>query len=163
MPTVRFIREGIEVDVDEGANLRDVAREVGVEVYPKPFSYGLNCHGWGHCGTCRVYINPATQEGASDLSFWEKLQFYTALPFSFSLVNFFDFIGHEDELRLSCQVTVEDDIEVYTRPAVNWYGDPRWQYDVDNPALAGHASLSEGPPQTPFEEGEMQELEDEES
>jgi len=79
---------------------------------------------------------------------------------SFAPLNFFDFIGQEDELRLSCQVAVEDDVEVYTRPPYNFYGDPQWQYDVQNPAIAGHASTSEAPPATPFEEEEMEGIEE---
>lgn len=158
MPTVRFLREGIEVEVEQGANLRHVAQEAGIEVYKKPWSYGLNCHGFGHCGTCRVLVRNDTMDGCSDLSLMETLQFKIGWPLSaIPLVNVFDYIGREDELRLSCQVTVEDDIDVYTRPAINYYGEQDWQYSEENPALAGRPLRSE-PPDTPFERSEMEEL-----
>ena len=36
-------------------------------------------------------------------------------------VGFFN-IGHEHEVRLSCQTTVHGDISVYTQPEFNWVG-----------------------------------------
>ncbi len=158
MPTVRFLREGIEVEVEQGANLRHVAQEAGIDVYGKPWSYGLNCHGFGHCGTCRVLVKNDTMDGCSDLSLMETLQFKIGWPLSaIPLVNVFDYIGREDELRLACQVTVEDDVDVYTRPAINYYGQQDWQYAEDNPALSGGTLRSE-PSETPFERSEMEEL-----
>lgn len=162
MPTVRFLREGIEVEVEEGANLRTVAQEVGVQVYQKPWSYGLNCHGFGHCGTCRVAVKNDTMQGTSDLSFMEMLQFKIGWPLSAPpFINVFDYIGKEDELRLSCQVTVEDDIDVYTRPAVNYNGEQDWQYEEPNPAISGQ-SVEARPQQTAFEKSEMEDLAGEE-
>lgn len=170
MPTVRFLREGIEVEVEKGANLREVAMEAGVEVYRPPFNRGwpltFNCHGFGHCGTCRVLVKNNTMDGCSDLSFWEKCQFYlgfslAVIPYLMPAINAFDFVDKQDELRLSCQVTVEDDVDVYTRPAVNLYGNPDWQYAEENPAITGQALPSQ-PPQTPFERGEMEEISEEE-
>lgn len=164
MPTVRFLREGIEVECDQGANLRRVAQEAGVEIYEKPWRYELNCHGLGTCGTCRVSIKNNTMDGSSDLSFLEKLQFKIGWPLSaIPFLNFFDYIGKEDELRLSCQLSVENDIDVYTRPAANFFGDQDWQYNADNPAIAGQSAPQTEPPQTTWEKGEMQELNDEET
>lgn len=161
MPTVRFLREGIEVEVEEGANLRSVAMDVGVEVYQKPWSYGLNCHGFGHCGTCRVAVKNETMDGCSDLSLMETLQFKIGWPFSAPpLINVFDYIGKEDELRLSCQVTVEEDIDILTRPSVNYNGQQKWQYQESNPAISGQ-SVESTPGQTPFEKSEMDEITDE--
>lgn len=158
MPTVRFLREGIEVEVEKGANLRNVAQEVDVEVYDKPWSYGLNCHGFGHCGTCRVSIKNDTMSGTNDMTWMETLQFKVGWPLSAPpLINAFAFIGNEDEMRLSCQVTVEDDIDVYTRPGVNYTGDQDWQYEGINPAISGQ-SVEARPEQTAFEKSEMDEL-----
>ncbi|MFB6346523.1 MAG: ferredoxin [bacterium] len=158
MPTVRFLREGIEVEVEEGANLRNVAQEVGVEVYSKPWSYGLNCKGFGHCGTCRVSIKNDTMDGASDLSWMEVLQFKLGWPLSpIPFINTFAYIGKEDEMRLSCQVTVEGDMDVLTRPGVNYTGDEDWQYKGSNPAISGK-SIEPSPEQTTFEKSEMDEL-----
>lgn len=162
MPTVRFLREGIEVEVEEGANLRQVAQEVGVEVYEKPWSYGLNCHGLGHCGTCRVAIKNETMDNCSNLSWMETLQFKVGSPFSAPpFINVFGYIGNEDEMRLSCQVSIEDDIDVYTRPGINYSGDQKWQYRETNPAISGH-SVEERPGQTAYEKGEMEEIPEDE-
>lgn len=161
MPTVRFLREGIEVEVEEGANLRNVAMEVGVEVYKKPWSYGLNCHGFGHCGTCRVTVKNDTMDGCSTLSWMEFLQFKLGWPLSVPpFINVFAYIGNEDEMRLSCQVSVEEDIDVYTRPGVNYTGDQDWQYKGTNPAVSGQ-SVESTPSQTTWEKGEMEELSEE--
>ncbi len=161
MPTVRFLREGIEVEVQEGANLRRVAQEVDVDVYGNPWNYGFNCHGFGHCGTCRVKIKNNTMDGCSGMSWMEFLQFQIGWPLSAPpFINVFGFIGNEDEMRLSCQVTVQDDIDVFTRPKLNYSGDQNWQYSESNPAISGQ-SVESTPEQTPFERSEMDELTEE--
>lgn len=158
MPTVRFLREGIEVEVEQGANLRKVAQKADIQLYESPWNYGLNCHGFGHCGTCRVAIKNSTMDGCSELSLMEKMQFKIGWPLSaIPFINVFDYIGKEDELRLACQVTVTDDVNVYTRPAINYTGDQDWQYKEENPAVSG-AAPQQTPGQTPFEESEMEDL-----
>ncbi len=42
------------------------------------------------------------------------------MRFKLSYLN----IGEEEEMRLACQTTITGDLEVYTRPAFNWYGKP---------------------------------------
>ena len=62
MPTITFVNEKKEIQVPEGANLRDEALQAGVKVYGGFNGFGaslnkvLNCHGFGQCGTCRVLI-----------------------------------------------------------------------------------------------------------
>jgi ferredoxin len=41
-------------------------------------------------------------------------------------------IGHEDEMRLACQVQVNGDCTIETRPAFNWSGDNFWQKPYPN-------------------------------
>jgi ferredoxin len=41
-------------------------------------------------------------------------------------------IGHEDEMRLSCQVRVNGDCAVETQPAMNWSGENFWQKPYPN-------------------------------
>jgi ferredoxin len=41
-------------------------------------------------------------------------------------------IGHEDEMRLSCQVRVNGDCTVETQPAMNWSGENFWQKPYPN-------------------------------
>ena len=53
MPKVVFVNEKKEIEVPQGANLRDEARKADVEVYTGLSRY-LNCFGHGTCGSCHV-------------------------------------------------------------------------------------------------------------
>jgi hypothetical protein len=41
-------------------------------------------------------------------------------------------VGHEDEMRLSCQVQIFGDCAIETRPAFNWSGENFWQKPYPN-------------------------------
>jgi len=110
MPKITFTRESREFEVPEGTNLRKAALAEGIELYP--ISRNLNCHGFGHCGQCRVYITKG-MENTSPKTFMEKLRI---------AVSWFK-LGHEAEVRLACQARVMGDIEVRTRPEFNWFGE----------------------------------------
>ena len=111
MPTIKFVREKKEVECERGANLRTVAKEHGIELYPGMSKY-FNCRGFGHCGECRVHV----KKGMDNLS---KPGIQERLRVGMSFFR----IGHEDEVRLACQLRVEGDIEVETQPEFNWFGD----------------------------------------
>ncbi len=55
MPTIKFVKEKKEIQVPEGANLRNEAFKAGVTVYKGPDKI-LHCPGLGLCGTCRVSL-----------------------------------------------------------------------------------------------------------
>ena len=38
----------------------------------------------------------------------------------------FAYLGHEEELRLSCQCTITGDIEVEMQAPCNWHGEKFW-------------------------------------
>ena len=120
MPKVKFIKEKTEIEVPEGANLRAEALKAGIQVYPGLNKY-LNCMGFGQCGTCRVLIKKG-MEHTGPKTFMEKL----------TLLRMFSTIGHEEEMRLSCQCTVHGDIEVETQPSLNWRGENFWQKPYPN-------------------------------
>jgi ferredoxin len=120
MPKVKFIKEKTEIEVPEGANLRAEARKAGIQVYPGLNKY-LNCMGMGTCGTCRVLVKKGT-ENLGRKTFIERL----------TLLRMFSTIGHENEMRLSCQCAVNGDIEVETQPALNWSGEVFWQKPYPN-------------------------------
>ena len=119
MPKVTFKKEKKTVEVPEGANLRKVAQSAGVEVYKGLHKY-LHCPGLGLCGSCRVYIKKG-QENVTKPGMIEKFTTTIANPEAQ-----FAYIGHEDELRLSCQCRVTGDIEVETAAPCNWHGEKFW-------------------------------------
>jgi ferredoxin len=121
MPIVTFVTEKKQVQVPEGANLRKEAIKAGIRIYNGLNGLGaginevLNCHGLGTCGTCRVLIAKG-MEHASPMGKLEKANL-KAGPAAFA------YIGNEESMRLSCQVQVNGDMEVVTRPAFNLFGD----------------------------------------
>jgi ferredoxin len=120
MPKVKFIKEKKEIEVPEGANLREEAMKAGIQVYPGVNKY-LNCFGNATCGTCKVLIKKG-MENTGPKSFMEKV----------TLFRMFSAIGHENEMRLSCQTRVNGDIEVETQPDFNLSGDNFWQKPYPN-------------------------------
>lgn len=124
MPIVNFVNEKKQVQVPEGANLRQEAIKAGIKLYPGLNGYGaginevINCHGLGHCGTCRVLITKG-REHASPMGCVEGFTFRFN-PLSPAV---FAFIGHEDTMRLACQVRVLGDMDVVTKPPLNMTGE----------------------------------------
>ncbi len=58
MPWVYFERERRRCSAEPGQDLRSVALQEGINLYPRPFNV-LNCGGKGLCGSCQVeVINP---------------------------------------------------------------------------------------------------------
>jgi len=120
MPKVVFVNEKKEIEVPEGANLREEARKAGIQVYSGLARY-LNCFGHGTCGTCRVLV----KKGIENLSPKGRLE-------RFTLWRMLSTIGYEDEMRLSCQVNVLGDCTIETKPAFNWSGENFWQKPYPN-------------------------------
>jgi len=124
MPIVKFVNEKKEIEVPEGANLRKEAQKAGVNIYSKGDGFMaamkknvLNCHGWGHCGTCRVKILKG-MENTNPMGGWEKVRF-TCFPDPAALA----YVGNEDTMRLACCTKIKGDVEVETCPPLNWFGD----------------------------------------
>lgn len=124
MPIVNFVNEKKQVEVPVGANLRKEAMQAGVKLYNGMNGYGaklneiVNCHGLGHCGTCRVLITKG-MENTNEMGPMEKLTF----KFNPLTPALFAFIGNEDKMRLSCCTKVMGDIDVVTRPPFNLTGE----------------------------------------
>jgi 2Fe-2S ferredoxin len=111
MPKVTFVNEKKSVEVPVGTNLRKAAKRNGVNLYPGPHAY-VNCLGNGLCASCRVQV----KKGAENLSppgAWERLTRFL------NPIWFFARIGHEQDMRLACQCTVQGDVEVETQPPLN--------------------------------------------
>lgn len=111
MPTVNFANEKKQIEVSPGANLRREAMKAGVQLYPHVHRV-LNCHGFGHCGSCRVLVTKG-QDQVSRPGLMERLRML------FSMAR----IGHENTMRLACQTRVEGDCEIVTQPPMNLYGE----------------------------------------
>jgi ferredoxin len=63
MASIKFIKENIEVQAADGANLRLKALEHQIDLYTL-MGKMMNCGGYGQCGTCVVEI----MEGLEHLS-----------------------------------------------------------------------------------------------
>lgn len=124
MPKVTFVKEKTELEVPAGSNLRAEARKAGLQIY-KGLDRYLNCRGLGLCGTCRVLVKKG-MENLSPKSLMERINL-NAHPMSMLAL-----IGHEDEMRLACQVKVNGDCTIETMPAFNWSGENFWQKPYPN-------------------------------
>ena len=133
MPVVKFVKEKKEIEVPEGANLRQEAIKAGINVHQGLNGFGatvnkvINCKGLGQCGTCRVLITKG-MENTNEMGRAERLRFRCPVPTPLTPggVDFLPclaFIGHEDSMRLACKTTVQGDIEVETGPEVNLFGE----------------------------------------
>ncbi len=98
MPTIKFVKENVEIDCASGANLRLKAMEHRVDLY----TFGgklMNCGGYGQCGTCVVDVT----EGGFNLSprtAVEERMLKKRPP----------------SCRLACQAMVNGPISVVTKP-----------------------------------------------
>ena len=125
MPTIKFTKEKKEIEVPEGANLRQEANKAGINLYQGFNGFGasinkfVNCYGWGTCGTCRVRITKG-MENTNKPGAIEKFKFACPIPDPLPCIAY---IGNEDTMRLACKTTVNGDIEVETGPEVNLFGE----------------------------------------
>jgi ferredoxin len=114
MPKVNIPSLKLEFEVPAGSNLRDGLRREGVEVYQGLTRY-VNCFGHGTCGECRILVKKG-MENLSSKGFMEKATLFRMLST----------IGHENEMRLSCQCAVNGDVEVDVQPEMNLSGETFW-------------------------------------
>ena len=120
MPKVTIVNAKKDIEVPVGANLRIELRRAGYEVYPGMARY-LNCFGHGSCGTCKVLV----KKGMENLGLKTTLEKLT-------LFRMLSAVGHENEMRLSCQCPVNGDCTVETRPGLNLSGENFWQKPYPN-------------------------------
>jgi ferredoxin len=124
MPIVNFVNEKKQIEVPVGANLRKEAIKAGIKLYGGINGYGarlnevVNCHGLGHCGTCRVKIVKGRENvKPQGLTLSEKFSF-TVNPLAQAA-----YIGNEDTMRLACCTQVMGDMTVETKPEMNLTGE----------------------------------------
>ncbi|MFQ5672450.1 MAG: 2Fe-2S iron-sulfur cluster-binding protein [Nitrospinales bacterium] len=97
MPVVSFVNQKRKITVETGANLREAAIKEYISVYPHVFKI-LNCRGNSLCGTCAVEIVSGQVDPPNDRE-KEKLK---------------NRLKKNPNIRLACQLTVKDDLEVRT-------------------------------------------------
>jgi len=127
MPIVKFVNENKEIEVPQGAWLREEAVKAGINLNCGVNGHGaslnkfLNCAGKGMCGTCRILIT-AGIENTNHLTKREWLKFKTpGLPPD--PLPCLAYVGHEDNMRLACMTQVNGDIEVTSCPELNLFGE----------------------------------------
>lgn len=119
MPTVNFVKEKITAEVQDGEDLRTVARRNGVELYSGPHKV-VNCMGLGMCCSCNVNVTSG-EENCSSKGILEKIHKWTHPLLALKILS-----NPDKEVRLACQTQVHGDVEVETHPAINWHGDKFW-------------------------------------
>lgn len=130
MPKVKFVKENVEIEVPDGANLRTEAIKAGINLNQglngigARFNKHMNCKGMGLCGTCRVLITSGI-ENTNAMTAREKLKFKvpgipTPIP---DPVPALAYVGHEETMRLACMTRVHGDIEVESGPEVDLFGE----------------------------------------
>ena len=124
MPKVVFVNEKTEIEVPAGSNLRTEARKAGLNIYSGLDRF-LNCRGFGLCGTCRVLVKKG-MENLSPKTVMERLNLAVHPLTSLAV------LGHENEMRLACQVQVNGDCTIETHPPFNWSGENFWQKPYPN-------------------------------
>jgi ferredoxin len=129
MPVVKFINEKKEIEVPEGAVLRDEAIKAGINLNCGVNGIGqsinkyVNCHGLGMCGTCRVLITKGI-ESTNKLTRREWIKFKTPIPTPVpDPIPILAYVGHEANMRLACMTKVFGDIEVESCVDVNLFGE----------------------------------------
>jgi ferredoxin len=124
MPKVTFVTEKKDIEVPAGSNLRQEAMKAGIDIYPW-YAKLFNCRGNGLCGTCKVLVT----KGMENLAPKTTLE---TININGHPVTMMAAIGHEDEMRLSCQAKVNGDCTVVTKPSINWSGENFWQKPYPN-------------------------------
>ncbi len=99
MPTIRFVREGRDVQCKPGENLRQIALKEGIQLYGLKGTLG-NCGGCGQCITCFVSVEGGNERALSPMTEVEKLK----------LKN------RPSNWRLACQCVVQSSLIVLTKP-----------------------------------------------
>jgi len=96
--TITFVKEGKEVVVAQGANLREKALQNGIDLYTFRGKL-MNCGGYGQCGTCIVEIVAGMENLSPKTDFEQRV-----------------LRKKPDAYRLACQTLVSGPVSVNTKP-----------------------------------------------
>jgi ferredoxin len=95
VPKVCFVNENITVDVPAGTRLREVALAQGIPLYRGMWTH-VNCLGNGICGRCRLWVLSTKPQRPN-----MRERVHRTI---------------RGNMRLACQVSVEEDLQVRTKP-----------------------------------------------
>ncbi len=99
MTTIRFIREGIDIQCKPGDNLRELVIREKLQLYGLKGILG-NCGGVGQCSTCFVSVEGGSKNSLSPLTKVEEEK----------LKN------RPDNWRLACQSLIKSSAVILTKP-----------------------------------------------
>ena len=99
MTTIRFIREGIDIQCKPGENLRELVIKEQLQLYGLKGILG-NCGGAGQCSTCFISVEGGSKNSLSPLTSVEEEK----------LKN------RPENWRLACQTLVKSSTVILTKP-----------------------------------------------
>ena len=99
MTTIRFIREGIDIQCKPGENLRDIVIKEKIQLYGLKGLLG-NCGGAGQCSTCFVSVEGGTKNSLSPITLVEEEKLKS----------------RPDNWRLACQTIIKSSVVILTKP-----------------------------------------------
>lgn len=103
MAKVKFLKEGLEINVPQNVNLRDFCVENKLKLYIFPENI-INCRGRGYCQLCRIKVNRP-----------EKLSPPTEKE-KYSV----GFEGPQYRLACQCSIIENGELQIITRPTRIW-------------------------------------------
>ena len=99
MATIRFIREGLDVQCNPGENLRELVMKENLQLYGLKGILG-NCGGAGQCSTCFVSVEGGSNNSLSPQTSVEEEK----------LKN------RPENWRLACQTLIKSSAVILTKP-----------------------------------------------
>ena len=99
MTTIRFIREGVDIQCKPGENLRELVIREQLQLYGLKGILG-NCGGAGQCSTCFVSVEGGSKNSLSPLTLVEEEK----------LKN------RPENWRLACQTLIKSSAMILTKP-----------------------------------------------
>ena len=103
MAKVKFLKEGVELEVPKGVELREFCIQNNLKLYLFPENI-VNCRGRGYCQLCRIKVD--RPEKLSPLTEREK-----------SSVKY---EGAQYRLACQCSIAEDGDLQIITRPRRIW-------------------------------------------
>ena len=99
MTTIRFIREGLDIQCKPGENLRELVIREKLQLYGLKGLLG-NCSGVGQCSTCFVSVEGGNKNSLSPITSVEEEK----------LKN------RPENWRLACQTLIKSSAVILTKP-----------------------------------------------